>query len=253
MIVYKIWCKANNRYYIGQTLNFKQRVCYHKTYLRRRSHSNKILQRAFNKYGEENFEFSIIERCNDLDHLNEREIFWIKYFEGVTKGFNIQLGGHSDRPSLRGLRKLKKKAQKQNKSVRQYTLSGELVTEFISLKQAAEKIGCSSSEILRACKGELEQARNFQWRYTKDGINQLSKVLSFKEKSSNHLKNYNKITKSKSIIQKDKEGNFLKRYTSISEAVKLNNFKNASMITNCLTQRPYCKTAYGYVWEYENN
>ena len=57
-------------------------------------HGNIHLQHAWNKYGEDNFEFSIIEEC-DIELLDEREIFWIDKLKSYYKlnGYNITLGG----------------------------------------------------------------------------------------------------------------------------------------------------------------
>ena len=55
--IYKIECIANNKVYIGQSINIKRRLYDHKTRLRKGTHKNKHLQNAWNKYGEDNFTF----------------------------------------------------------------------------------------------------------------------------------------------------------------------------------------------------
>ena len=47
-------------------------------------------------YGKENFIKEIIEFCNDLYELDEREVFWIKEFNSNDRniGYNLTLGGH---------------------------------------------------------------------------------------------------------------------------------------------------------------
>lgn len=59
--IYKIINKTNNKYYVGKSINIKQRFISHKCELRRNNHDNSRLQKAWNKYGENNFEFKIIE------------------------------------------------------------------------------------------------------------------------------------------------------------------------------------------------
>lgn len=49
------------------------RHCRHFGELNRNVHNNKHLQNAWNKYGEESFEFNVLEYC-DVELLNEREI-----------------------------------------------------------------------------------------------------------------------------------------------------------------------------------
>ncbi len=58
--IYLIKCKPNDKNYIGQSLNIKHRINEHKSNLRKNRHSNCHLQNAFNKYGEEQFEFKVL-------------------------------------------------------------------------------------------------------------------------------------------------------------------------------------------------
>lgn len=253
MIIYKIVCKITGKIYIGQTLDYKQRCSYHKTYLKRNSHPNLYLQRSWNKYGQINFKFEIIEKCTSLLELNEREIYWINYLNSADSkyGFNIQLGGHSDRPSERGLEKLREKAKRLNKSVRQYDLKGNLLNEFISLKEAAKEVKCKSSQIHACCTRNIIQTTGFQFRYANENFDKIEDVSNFKEINSKRWADYNVKNKSKAVIQKTITGDFIAKFNSIREAVRLNGFKNSSQITNCLTKRKYCYSAYGFKWEYE--
>lgn len=74
--IYKIICTITNDMYIGSAINFKERWRRHKKDLRKNKHHSIILQRAWNKYGESNFEFSIIEECS-IEVLIPREQFYI--------------------------------------------------------------------------------------------------------------------------------------------------------------------------------
>lgn len=70
--IYKITNKQNEKFYIGSSVNIKMRWYAHKSYLRRNIHSNSHLQNAWNKYGEENFIFSILIET-DEDSLLDKE------------------------------------------------------------------------------------------------------------------------------------------------------------------------------------
>jgi hypothetical protein len=50
---------------------------------------------ALNKYGFENFDLIIVERCSSQEELNERETYWIAYYNSTDKqyGYNIDSGG----------------------------------------------------------------------------------------------------------------------------------------------------------------
>lgn len=51
---------------------------------------------AINKYGEENFEWKIIEYCSSQEEMNIKESFWIDFFDTTNsqKGYNLKGGGH---------------------------------------------------------------------------------------------------------------------------------------------------------------
>lgn len=58
--IYIITNKINNKFYIGSATNFRKRYNVHNSNFKKNKNS-KYLQRAYNKYGEENFEFQIID------------------------------------------------------------------------------------------------------------------------------------------------------------------------------------------------
>ena len=76
--IYKILNKLNNKSYIGSTSeSFRKRWNLHKHHLVNGKHKNSHLQYAWNKYGSDNFEFIILEECNDKNKVLEREQYWI--------------------------------------------------------------------------------------------------------------------------------------------------------------------------------
>lgn len=60
--VYYIECKVNKKKYVGSAQDLNGRKVEHFKTLRN-NQNNKLLQEDFNKYGEENFEFVIVEEC----------------------------------------------------------------------------------------------------------------------------------------------------------------------------------------------
>lgn len=88
--IYKITNKINNKIYIGQSKNPQHRWSQHK-YKARNNKDNSLLYKAINKYGIENFDFSIIGWFEDY---NEKEKYYIKYFNCLSpNGYNILEGG----------------------------------------------------------------------------------------------------------------------------------------------------------------
>lgn len=94
--IYGIRNIINNKIYVGKTqVSFGDRWDDHKSKLRNNYHDNSHLQRSWNKYGEYNFEFLILEQINsnDDDIFNQREIFWIQYYKSKDLAYNISNGG----------------------------------------------------------------------------------------------------------------------------------------------------------------
>lgn len=72
--IYIIRNKINNKFYIGSTTeNFRRRALHHRCCLRGDYHTNQHLQNAWNKYGEENFEFLIKKIVDNLDKIISTE------------------------------------------------------------------------------------------------------------------------------------------------------------------------------------
>lgn len=93
--VYCIQNKKNGKKYIGISYNIKRRFVRHKSELRNNKHENLHLQRSWNKHGENNFEFKILEELNkDIEILNQREIFYIRFMNTRhPNGYNSTDGG----------------------------------------------------------------------------------------------------------------------------------------------------------------
>lgn len=97
--IYKITNKINGNSYIGLSVDIKRRwKAHHQRY---KDESNKeyekVLYKAFRKYGIENFEFSVVEEC-PLEKLREREKYWIAYFDTYHHGYNSTEGGEDILP-----------------------------------------------------------------------------------------------------------------------------------------------------------
>lgn len=105
--IYKIECLVNGKVYIGQSINIKQRCGAHFSNLKNNRHDNIRLQRAYNKYGKDNFIFEIIEECNT--NLDDVEKYWICYFDSFNNGFNLTEGGKAI--VKEAIKSLKKKEQ----------------------------------------------------------------------------------------------------------------------------------------------
>jgi group I intron endonuclease len=93
--IYKIENTINGKVYIGQSVDVRNRLSAHKRKLKKGTHDNLYLQRAWGKCGSANFTFTIIDEClpNELD---EKEIFYIKEYEKFEI-YNLTNGGDGRR------------------------------------------------------------------------------------------------------------------------------------------------------------
>ena len=91
--IYKIVNLINGKVYIGQTVNFKQRLTTHiKTGLGAETPTRNKLYPAMAEYGVENFSYEVLEVCKSSE-LNEREKFYIDFYDSCNNGYNSTKGG----------------------------------------------------------------------------------------------------------------------------------------------------------------
>ena len=91
--IYKITNMLNNKIYIGQTVKtVAKRFQQHKNNSNKPYFSQIVLYKAFNKYGIENFKCETIEEVENKK-LDEREKYWIEYYDSYFNGYNSTLGG----------------------------------------------------------------------------------------------------------------------------------------------------------------
>lgn len=89
--VYAIRCLTNNRVYVGSAArSFRHRWSRHRTDLRRQKHCNKALQNAWNKYGDQGFQFEILLVCDPSECIVNEQRF-IDELKAATKSFGFNL------------------------------------------------------------------------------------------------------------------------------------------------------------------
>ena len=86
--IYKITSKHNGKVYIGQSIDIYNRWRGHWKQVKRGD--SDYIHNAMRKYGKDDFIFEIIERCPQ-DIINEREKYWIDFYNGVEYGYNMKL------------------------------------------------------------------------------------------------------------------------------------------------------------------
>lgn len=152
--IYKITNLINGKCYIGQTTNSKRRFSEHraKGY---GSENNKVLYYAFDKYGLNNFSFEVIEE--QIENYNEREKYWIRYYDSFENGYNQTEGG--EEPPL-NIGENSPFATHSQQEV-DYVID-QILNTSKQLKEIAQETGYDYSTIKRIQAGKL-------WR--KDSLN----------------------------------------------------------------------------------
>jgi len=120
MIIYKLTCLSENKSYVGQTRRLVEtRISEHFNTCK---DSNTKLALAMQKYGRDDWELTILEECNDLDTLDEREMHWIAELDTYANGYNMTYGGSWVRQEVRS----PEHCQKISKAKLQLSLEGRL-------------------------------------------------------------------------------------------------------------------------------
>lgn len=122
MLIYKITNNINNKVYIGQTIKkIEIRWEEHKRNSIYRNNGNEKFKRSklyssMNKYGLENFSIEIIEHVKEKIKMDEREIFWIKFYDSFNNGLNLTLGGESGCLGYKHTKEAKEKISQNNRT-----------------------------------------------------------------------------------------------------------------------------------------
>ena len=91
--IYLISNTVNDKLYVGQTIQkLSKRFNGHCCYSKNDRSANMYIKRAIHKYGRDKFKIELIEEC-PVNLLNEREKYWISFYDTYNKGYNLTKGG----------------------------------------------------------------------------------------------------------------------------------------------------------------
>lgn len=202
--IYKITNDINDKVYVGQTSGtLEERFKQHKKKINSDDRKTFPLYNAMRKYGIEHFS---IEEIEQTDNLQEREQYWIKFFDSYNNGYNATLGGdgwvRTDYDLIASLynqgytgieiaqqmgvtkntvyRGLKAKGietlsntetskKKNSKQIGQYDKTTlELIHIFPSIADAAKAMGKNHAHISSCAHGKKASAYGYKWKFIEE-------------------------------------------------------------------------------------
>lgn len=91
--IYKITNLINNLIYVGQSVSIEQRFANHRS-RKNGNYRGSLIDQKIEELGVDKFSFEIIEECS-IEELDEKEIYWINYYDSYNTGYNQTAGGSS--------------------------------------------------------------------------------------------------------------------------------------------------------------
>lgn len=180
MWIYKITNIQNNKVYIGQTIRpIKDR--FHR-------HVNDALNnnldthfaRAIRKYGKDSFIIEIIDEAINQTELNQKEQYWIQYYNSIQDGYNetdaiSKCGGNTYKSkTLEEMSAIKEKLRVSKiggknpnaRKVKMVDLVNNIEKIFNSQQECANYLNLSSHmPVSRRCRGETKSPLNNQYQF----------------------------------------------------------------------------------------
>lgn len=276
--IYCIKNVYNNKRYIGQSINICKRWQDHQSDLRNNQHVNIHLQAAYNKYGEDCFRYFIIEECTK-EELDDREIFWINYYDTYYNGYNRNLGGKSwrkniklskeqrkaisialtGRPCKENTRKLMSKHMKdqykdpkflkafqknidsQKTAIICYNING-FVKKYSSIHDAARDLKLEATNICKVLKGKHKTCGGYTFSYqeTPLSIDEIQKRYQIDISDDFHYT-------AARIIELNQDGEVVEVFQHIQDAADKYNLDASSISKVC---RGKLKQTKGHYFQY---
>ena len=283
MFIYKATSATTGKVYIGQTTQtLQERINQHNSHAFGHQY-NYHFHNAIRKYGTKDFTYEIIEDgIKSAETLNEREKYWISYYNSYYDGYNSTMGGDGtvrrddelivklfkdgyttqeiceitgyNRQTIyrsygvNGLakknnaRKNEQVRERCSRAVEQYSLDGEYIKTWRSATDCGKELG-NQSLISANCRQEESILSAYGFLFKyEDDPRDISEWVA-------RLKNKKNSGKpKKEIEQYDSDNNLVCTYESASAAATALGKKDKSNI--CAAARKGVK-AYGYYWKYK--
>jgi len=227
MVIYKTTNLINGKQYIGKDKNNDPRYF----------GSGVEIKQAIKEYGKYNFKKEIIEHCNSIEHLVERESYWLQQYNAET---NPEFYNRTNKPfGNSGLsEETKEKIGKAKKGIA-LNHGDKISKSRTGLKHDNHKQGSEHGNYNKPKSEQHKKNISLVRIGKKHSLDWCLKIRNNRQKCIE--------VKSKPVIQLDKNNNIIKEYKSITEARNETGIKG---IPNVLTG--LAKTAGRFIWKYKD-
>jgi len=107
MVIYKITNNINDKVYIGQTVGSLEKRWSRHLWQCTLKRNGMAITNSINKYGKEIFFIEEIDKAENIEELNEKEIYYINFYNSLSpNGYNLVTGGKNRRLSEETKRKI---------------------------------------------------------------------------------------------------------------------------------------------------
>lgn len=238
--IYAIHNKVNDKYYIGQTKDIKNRWMQHRSRLKCETHENNHLQAAYNTYGADSFEYLVLEECS-IDQLNAREQYYVEKYNAYNNGYNQDKGGAGCIGYKHTEEEIAKMRLIQNpKAVLQLDMNLNIMAEWVSCSHAGKTLGLSIRGIKAVCNRVNRQKTlgGYYWVYKEEYDNNIvdwDYYLNINESQPKRVNQYSLDMK------------LIKVWDSMYQVCKEYGYSESQIIRCCTFKS---KTAYSFVWRF---
>ncbi len=189
--VYKITNKINSKVYVGITVQgYKTRWFKHCSDA---IHDSTFpLHNAIRKYGIDNFQIEVIEVCNTIEELKNREKYWISTLQSrnTQNGYNLTDGGDGtfgrifseetkkklsiaakNRKATDFTKEILRKASPNNKEIMMFNLENIYIRSFRSSREASREVKVAATNIAKCARGIYKTSGGYIWKYKENNNN----------------------------------------------------------------------------------
>lgn len=255
--IYGIKCSANNKIYIGSSINIRQRLINHKCYLKNKKHYNQHLQNSFNLYGEDSFFFVILEEVSNIDLLSRKESYYISLYNSTDRrrGFNMINESAQRSHSLETKEKMSQTRKGrtvplETRKKMQAAWTEERRSQMSLIHQGREVSSKTRLKLSNAKKGikkSTEERSKLKASWTNERKKLLSQKMTGKKRTKESIEKL-KFFVSRPVLKISLNNEVLERFESIKIAASKHG--TASSIRNsCKDGKP----RFGFKWMYASS